>query len=515
MIKQWSPAFGALGLAALFSGLLGYYIRSTWSPFEYAALAVGGALTLAFLVLNFREIFAALTQRGALQTGNAVLMALLVLAILALVNFLSHQHSKRLDTTAARQFSLSDQTIKVLQALQDGLHLTAFYLPQDQDRAEDVLKEYAAITPKFTYEFIDPDKKPETVRQFGVTDYGTTVISYRGNREKISGESEGVITNAIIKVTRAQKKKIYFTTNHGEKSIDNSERLGLSAAKAVIEEKNYAIAPVSLLESKRVPEDCAVLVIAGPQAPFLATEFEAIKNFLNTGGAAYVLTDPNAPSLSEIVSAYGITVGNDLIVDQSGVGQLFGAGPNMPVVAAYEEHPITQDFRFMTAYPDARSLALANPLPEGVEATAFAKTGPNSWAEKSAEEIKQNRVKFDPKTEVRGPLTIAVAATRRVAASASDSSATAHTKKSRLVIFGDSDFAANYLFDFQKNGDLFLNALSWLAEEEDLISIRPKDPEDRRLNLTSAGSKLVLFVSVFLLPLASFMAAIAVYRRRK
>lgn len=515
MIKQWSSAAGALGLAILFAGLLGYYVRSTWTWFEYATLAVGGVLIFAYLMLNFRELIAALTQRGALQTGNAVLMALLVLAILSLVNFLASQHSKRVDTTAAKQFSLSEQTVKVLQGLQDELKVTAFFLPQDQERIQDTFEEFAAITPKFQYEFIDPDKKPDIVRQFGVTAYSTTVVSYGGKNEKISGQEEGDLTNAIIKVTRDTQKKIYFTIHHGEKDLDSTERLGLSAAKAVIQEKNYAIGPVALMDSNRVPADCAVLVIAGPQTPFLAPEIEAVKNYLDGGGAVYILTDPDAPSFAEVVSDWGITVGNDLIVDFSGVGRLFGGGPNMPVVAEYADHAITKDFAFMTAYPEARSVTVGGSLPAEVEATAFAKTGPNSWAETDASEIKQGRVEFNENADTRGPVAVAIAATRRISEHTAGVENDSGEKRSRLVIFGDSDFAANYLFDFQKNGDLFLNALSWLAEEDDLISIRPKDPEDRRLNLTAAGSKMMLLVSVFLLPAASFLAAIVIYRRRK
>ncbi len=515
MMKKWSSAFGALGLAILFAGLLGYYVRSTWTWFEYAALGIGGIFILAYLILNFRELLAALTQRGALQTGNAVLMALLVLAILAVINFLSNQHGKRLDTTAAKQFSLSEQTIKVLQGLQDDLEITAFFLPQDQDRMQDTFQEFAAITPKFKYEFIDPDKKPDLVREFGITAYSTTVVSYGGKNEKITGQDEGDLTNAMIKVTRDTQKKIYFTINHGEKSLDSAERLGLSAAKAVIQEKNYELGTVALLDSNRVPDDCAVLVIAGAQTPFLAPEIEAVKNYLNTGGAMYILTDPHAPAFSEIVSEWGVTVGNDLIVDFSGVGRLFGGGPNMPVVSEYADHAITKDFAFMTAYPEARSLSVSDSPPAGVEATAFAQTGPNSWAEIDATEIKQGRVQFNENTEVRGPVPVAVAATRRISEHAAGVESDSGEKKSRLVIFGDSDFAANYLFAFQKNGDLFMNALSWLAEEEDLISIRPKDPEDRRLNLTAVGSKMILLVSVFLLPLASFLAAVVIYRRRK
>lgn len=513
MIKKWSAGLGAAGALLLLAGLLGYYVRSAWTWFEYSALAAGAALAAAYFLMNFRDLARALTQRGALQTGNAVLMAALVLAILALLNFLAHRHSLRFDTTAARQFSLSEQSVKVMQAVQEELQVTAFFLPQEQERLQDLFEEYAAVSPKFKFQFVDPDKKPDLVRRFGITSYNTTVVSYRDKSEKINGQSEADLTNAIIKVTREGKKKIYFTANHGEKNIESEERLGLSAARAAILEKNYDVATVALLDSGRVPADCAVLVIAGPQTPFLAPETAALKKYLQGGGAAFLLLDPASPSFDEITSQYGITAGNDLIVDFSGVGRLFGGGPNMPVVAAYENHAITRDFDFMTAYPDAQSLALADPLPGGVEAAAFAKTGQNSWAEKDAGEIKQGRVELDEGIDVRGPVAVAAAATR-VRHENGDNGG-GKNAKSRLVVFGDSDFAANYLFDFQKNGDLFLNALSWLAEEEDLIAIRPKDPEDRRLNLTAAGSKMILLVSVFWLPLASFLAAVAVYRRRK
>jgi len=102
MIRIWSPALGATGLCLLCAGFLSYYVRASWDWFEYAAVAAGGVLVLAYLLLNMREIFAALTQRGALQSGNALLMALLVLAILGLANFLASKHTKRWDTTAAR-----------------------------------------------------------------------------------------------------------------------------------------------------------------------------------------------------------------------------------------------------------------------------------------------------------------------------------------------------------------------------------------------------------------------------
>jgi ABC-type uncharacterized transport system involved in gliding motility auxiliary subunit len=516
-MKKLSTYLGAFGVVLLAFGSGSYYLRSTWTWFEYATLGLGAALALLYLALNAKEIYAALTQRGALQTANAVLMTALVFALLGFAVFLSDKHSKRIDLTAAQQFSLADQTVKVLQGLQEDLRVTYFYNPQEQEqRYNDLLKEYAALTPKFKHELIDLDRKPDIAREHNVTSYNTTVLSYREASEKINGTTESDLTNAIIKVTREEKKKIYFTTHHGEKDIDSSERVGMSAAKQIITEKNYAIAKVALLDSNRVPVDCAVLVIAGPETPFLPNEIEMVKKYLKLGGALYLLLDTKSPSFSEILSEYGVTPGNDLVLDISGVGQFFGAGANMPVVMNYADHAITRDFgQFMTAYPDARSLTLAKPLPTGIEATAFAQTTPKSWAETNPVAPKGEKLKFDAGQDTRGPIALAIAAKRSASSNLGNEQGGEGARDSRLVVFGDADFATNYLFDFQKNGDLFMNALSWLAEEEDLISIRARDPEDRRISLTGAGSRVLLLFSVVLLPLASFIAAIAIYVKRK
>jgi len=512
-MKKYSAMAGTLGLIAAVAGLLIYYVQAVWQWQNIVPLALGGALLLFYLVFNLKEVLAFITSRGALQTANAVVMCALVLGLLGFANYLAGKHTWRKDVTAAKQFSLSDQTKKVLGALQEDLRIAAFYQAGEQGRVMDQFKEYASVTPKFQYEFIDPDKKPDMAKRFGVTAYNTMVISYRGQDEKITTATEEDLTNAIIKVTRDKKKKIYFTTNHGEKAIDSEERLGMSAAQKSIKDKNYEIGSVSLIDTAGVPSDCSVLVIAGAQTPFLPPEIEKVKNYLNKGGAALFLLEPEpAPSFSEILAEYGVQADNDLIIDASGIGQLFGAGPDMPVVTAYSKHAITEKFgSFMTAYPSTRSLTLMSEKPSGVTTDAFANSSPNSWGETNMDELKSGRVSPNVPPDRRGPLPLAVAITK----STTDGSSTNGSSSSRLAVFGDSDFAANYLFGFQKNGDLFMNVVSWLAEEEDLIAIPPKNPEDRRISLDAASSKIIMLVSLFLLPLAAFGTAIAVYVKRR
>ncbi len=512
-MKKYSAMAGTLGLIAAGAGLLIYYVQAVWQWQNIVPLALGGALLLFYLVFNLKEVLAFITSRGALQTANAVVMCALVLGLLGFANYLGSKHVWRQDVTAAKQFSLSDQTKKVLSALQEDLRITAFYQAGEQGRVTDQFKEYASVTPKFKYEFIDPDKKPDMAKRFGVTAYSTTVISYRGQDEKITTATEEDLTNAIIKVTRDKKKKIYFTTNHGEKAIDSEERLGMSAAQKSIKDKNYEIGTVSLIDPPDLPEDCSVLVIAGAQTPFLPPEIEKVKKYLNKGGAALFLLEPDpSPAFSEILADYGVQADNDFILDFSGIGQLFGAGPDMPVVTGYSKHAITEKFgSFMTAYPSTRSLTLMSEKPAGVTTDAFANSSSNSWGETNMDELKSGKVSPNVPPDRRGPLPLAVAITK----SATDGSSTNGSSSSRLAVFGDSEFAANYLFGFQKNGDLFMNVISWLAEEEDLIAIPPKNPEDRRISLDAAGSKIIMLVSLFLLPLAAFGTAIAVYVKRR
>ncbi len=511
-MKKYSSYAGTLGLVFIAAGLLIQYVRAVWQWQEIAPLAAGGALLVYYLVFNFKSVLDFISSRGALQTANAFVMCVLVLGLLGFANYLAGKHTWRKDTTAAKQFSLSEQTKKVLGALKEDLRVTAFYQAGEQDRVADQFKEYASVTPKFKYEFVDPDKKPDMAKGYGVTAYNTTVISYRGQDEKITTATEEDLTNAIIKVTRDKRKKIYFTTNHGEKAIDSDERLGMSAAQKSIKDKNYEVGTVSLIDTAGVPEDCSLLVIAGAQTPFLPTEIEKVKKYLGQGGAAMFMLDPEpSPAFNEILADYGVQADNDLIIDASGVGRILGTEANVPVVSTYGKHAITEKFDFMTAYPNARSLTLMGDKPAGVTVEAFASTTPYSWGETNPEELRLRQVKPDA-VDRRGPLPIGVAATK---SAGFDGAASNGSNSSRVVVFGDSDFAANNYFSFQKNGDLFMNVISWLAEEEDLIAIPPKNPEDRRISLTASGSKVIMLVSLFLLPLAAFGTAIAVYVKRR
>jgi ABC-type uncharacterized transport system involved in gliding motility auxiliary subunit len=510
-MKKYSWIIGLAGLLLLLGGLVSYYLEGVLRWIETTALSAGLAGVIFYLAMNFSELKDRLRSRSSLQTTNALFIILIVLVLLGLVNFVAGQRTYRYDTTAAKHFSLADQTVKVLEGLKKDLTVTAFYKDEARDKISDLLKEYSKVSSKFKFDFVDPDRKPDVAKRMAVTAYETTVLSYGAKDEKVTGATEEALTNALIKVTREGVKKVLFTTNHGEKSLSADDRNGLNLAQQIIKQKNYDVNQISLLENA-IPKDCAVLVVAGAQTDFLQPEKDKLRAYLqNGGGALFMIDPPPAPAFEEILTDYGFKIGNNLIIDVSGIGRLFGVGANVPVVTAYENHPIIEKFgNSMTAFADARSVQMVESMPSGVAGQLLAKTSPNSWGEADFTSP-TGRIAFDEGKDLRGPVPVAALMTKP----ATSDSASRLSGKTRIVVFGDSDFAANNFFNFQRNSDLFLSTISWLAEEEDLVSIRPHNPEDRRISLTAKNSKIIMLVSVLLLPLAALAGAVIIYIKRR
>ena len=176
----------------------------------------------------------------------------------------------------------------------------------------------------------------------------------------------------------------------------------------------------------------------------------------------------------------------------------------------YVSHPITRDFRFATLFPVARTVTVKDKLPQGVTAQGLARTSAESWAETNQEQIRTGQVRPDS-GEARGPLTVAAVAT----VEAKEAPAGRKDAKARVVVVGDSDFVSNGFLNVSGNRDFFLNTVSWLAEEENLIAVRPKESRTNPVFLTAAQDQVLFWVPVVLLPLAMVVAGgYAVARKR-
>lgn len=238
-----------------------------------------------------------------------------------------------------------------------------------------------------------------------------------------------------------------------------------------------------------------------------------------------LLLDPpdalNAPPLTNLVALahdWAIDVGDAIIVDISGMGRLLGTDETVPVAVSYPSHPIVQDMNLLTAFPLARPVT---PVTGGVNtrfAQSFVETSPKSWAETDLKTmLTGGKIAFDEKKgDKRGPISIAAAVSAPAETQApGDKKADTAKPESRVVVFGDSDFVANFALGIRGNGDLFMNAANWVSQQENLISIRPKEADDRRVTMTASQQMRVLILALFILPLAILGGGVLSWWRRR
>ena len=297
--------------------------------------------------------------------------------------------------------------------------MIAFFRENEGLAAERLLEGYAAASDRFSFEMVDPDRRPEMAQQYEVTQYSTMVATFVDETTRITEVSEEALTNALIRLSGTESKRFYFTSGHGEPDLDARETPdGFGQLKSALENEGAEVMPLLLATVPDVPADSALLVIAGPQRPFLESEVATLGRYLDRGGRAWFLIEPRmSAELLPLLADRGIVLGDDVIIDQ--VMQLF-AGPTVglePVVNDYGFHPITQEFRQNTLFRMARSVRPAEELPAGVSVTELARTSRNSWAETNLDLLFESG-EVDAEGDDPGPISLAVAVT--LAASALD-----------------------------------------------------------------------------------------------
>jgi ABC-type uncharacterized transport system involved in gliding motility auxiliary subunit len=448
---------------------------------------------------------------------NLAVAAIAVLGIIALVEAFSLRHSHRFDLTANKRYSLSPQSQQLLAELPQPVKATAFYQDAQTGReaAKDLLDQYAYYGKQFTYEFIDPDRNPGLAKRYGITSYGTIVLESGEKEEKVLAADEENLTNALLKVIREGKKVVYFLEGHGEHSINNTEREGYSEAKRAIESQNYVVKSLSLLTEGKLPDDAAILIVGGPRKDLLEAELAEITRFIERGGKVMFLVDPEGPpGLAPYLANYGIQVVEGVVVDL--VSRLFGADYLMPVITTYEQHPITKNFEVASFFPLALSVKTTEKMPERVSAQVLAKTSPNSWLKRDPQELKaelrEGRPLLNERLDEKGPVPVVAVATVTVRR---EGSTDKDPKRARIVVFGDSDFASNNYLNLSGNRDLFLNTVSWLAEEENLIAIRPKEGGSFFTPVTANQEQLIFWLSMIVLPAVVVGSGVATYIWRR
>ena len=468
-----------------------------------------------------------LTFKYGINTSIAIA---LVIGIVIFIEAISFKHHRQLDLTASKRYTLSDQSIKVLKSLEKDVKVIGFFNETQSSEAQsfmDLLEQYSYHSSRFTYEFIDPDKNPGKAKRYEITTYGTTVVESEAKEEKIFDTREEKVANAILKVTRKGKKVVFFSKGHGEKNIEDINEKGYSFAKKALEDSNYEIKELVLPITETIPDDANLLIIAGPKKPILNTELETLNKYIENGGKVFFMIDPGTASeLVSFLEKYGISLQDNIVVDK--ISRIFGVDPSMPVITQYGEHPIVKDYSIATFFPLTRSVdKAANPV-DGIRVTSLIKSSPNSWAETDINRFKSGEAAFEEDKDIKGPVSIGVVASLnekkeedragfrqtsepQEAISENDKK----TKEGRIVVIGDSDFASNFRINILGNSDFFLNIINWLLEEEDLISIRPRQSTGKVFTLSNAQQKMIFWIPLVIMPCLFILSGISVYKKRK
>lgn len=443
--------------------------------------------------------------------ASAGLYVVLVLAALVLLNWLASRHVKSFDTTSNKRFSLSEQTAKIVSGLKEDVSVTYFGETMEFPRARDLLGRYSNLSPKFKVSYVDPQKRPRLAREAGITTAPTIVIQAGARRQEARSVSEEEITSALVRALKTGERAICFTTGSGESSIDESGPTGLSAAKEQLEKESYTTRSIEFVEKTEIPKECLVVAVAGPRGEISQAGVDALGKYVSGGGRALVLLDPplatrrssispNEP-LSKLLGGYGVTPQRNLILT-TGMEALQGLGSEVALAREFTTHPITREMKNMAvAFPLAQSLEVK---PVGSNsAEKLASTSPRSLA------VTNLSAELSEKDIAAGKVAShAVAAAVEVRGGEGG-------KTGRVVVTGSSGFAANAGLRYVGNRDLFMNMINWLASDEDLISIRPKDPEDRRIQLSRAQMTMLRITSQFLIPLAVIFAGVFMWWRRR
>ena len=499
-----------------------YPAKEQWA--FYLAWA-GLVCVLAYSLSQWREITKVFSRRQARYGTLAATSVLVVLGILVAINYIGAKQNKRWDLTANKQFSLADQSRNVLAKLDAPLQVQVFAQEPEFPRYQDKMKEYEYASKNISTEYIDPDKKPTVAKQNQIQQYGTIIFNYKGRTERVTSDTEQDITTGIIKVVTGQQKKIYFTQGHGEKDSGSAERDGYNAIAGALGRENYTVDKVVIAQQGAVPDDAAVVIVAGPRTDFFQPEVDALKTYLGKGGKLLLELDPpdkpDSPPLTNLIALahdWGMDVGNDVVVDVSGMGRLIGTDVSVPVAANYPSHAITQRFNFLTAYPLSRSVTVVSGGVGGHTAQSFIETSPRSWAETDIKALAASgQVAMDEsKGDKKGPVSIAGAVSAPVTApDAKQAEADAPKPETRVVVIGDADFAANAGLGIQGNRDLFMNIIGWLSQQENLISIRPKEADDRRITLTATQQSNIVWLSLLIIPACIFGTGVYTWWRRR
>lgn len=451
------------------------------------------------------------TARKYLYALELVLLVSLVAGSLGLANYISFRHKVRFDLTPEKSFTLAPLTLRVLEGLSAPLQITIFHKRDEKEKFQDLLDLLQRASGLLAFQFIDLDKNPARAASFAVTNYGAAIIEYQGKRERIQYFTEENLTTALIRLTEKNEKIVRFVCGHGEKSLDAADAANsFSQVRHALELENYRVETLVLMNANQVPDDTLILIIAGPQEDYLAHELELIYRYLRQGGRVLMLVDSfPLPRIEQfLLEKYALKLQRDYIIDTR--SKLMGFDVLTPLITPDKRHPIAGFMNKNIVFPYCRSILPRTQSTDEITQTVLAVSGPDSWAERNTQSVRDGSVGFDPPADMAGPVPVAVAVELIPQ--------NADAPVGCLVVMGNSNFASDHYFNVVGNRDFFLNTINWLAEQHDLLLSRGTSATVPEMYfMTKRQGQIIYWLCVIALPALVLLFGLGVswWRRRR
>ena len=489
-------------ITLLVAGIVAGTIAGQWSLTAIILLGLGVICFLASLTITLQKKSRFWQQRSIETVINNLVSTIALLVILGLVNFLAIRHPLRLDLTENQIFTLSPQSQAIAANLEKPLKVWIFDRNVDPE-TQTLLQNYQRYGNNFSYQLLDPNLEIGIAEQFNVESIGDVYLEYGEKRQKLptlitslgTNISEAKLTNAIAKIQQDRTSHIYFLQGHGEPPLDSTEE-GFSQAVTELQDRAYVVESLNLAIQPKIPDDAEIIAIAKPLRKLLEAEVTSLQQYLNKGGNLLLMLMPNIDiGLNPILQEWGIELDNRLVIDGSAIGE---RPPTIVIVDRYGDHPITRNLgNGIALFPQSRIVKTKEK--SDVTPTPLVITNENTWAESN---LASEEITFNSQEDIAGPLNLAIAFTKG--------------NDSRMVVFGNGIFATNGWFNQQLNGDIFLNTVDWLTGvDRDILSIRPKELTNRRINLSPLQATILSWLSIIIAPLASFLIAGIIWWRKR
>lgn len=503
MNRLWSTLIGILNI------VLYLVIVATWIALpEYMTLnvsitVVNLAISCFYVILN-REKFKKFYLSGQFKgLTSALLSTFLIFVILGFINYLAFKNPIQWDFSTRKKNSVTKQSANIVRSMKGPINIKVFSTKREWPPISGLLDLYRYEKSDISIQFIDVELRPVEVKKYEITQVPSVIFEFAERKEYATGElSELKFTNSLIKIARKEAPLIFYSTGHDELSLTSTENEGGLNLSKLVKKSSYEVRNVSLNQLSEIPSFVKALVIWGPKSGFFDNEIKVIDKYLKQGGKLLIALDPNfgedrIPKLRKYLTTWGIKISNNLVIDR--IQKVDGSSGSVPIVQKFEEgHPVTNSSKGPVFFPLVSSVSSLN---DDVRILAQSTPYPASWAETSADEFIDGKVTYNEGRDIKGPVGFMASFEKE-------------GEKTKIMAFGNSSFVINTYTRFPKNFILFVNSLSWLADNENLISFNLPVIKDEPVFVSSTQKGVIFYFSVVFLPLVLFGVSFFFYRRR-